>query len=348
MNPSMKEIADKLNISINAVSIALNDKEGVSEQTRREVLETAEKIGYLDKKQKYRQVYSKNRLGLFVAKNNFTSRFYSRVISGIEQEASKQGYYVIIRFLEDEEAWTEDLNNRYFQGMMIIGIIEEDILRKISKYCIPMVLVDVKSYAGQYDTIVTQNRIGTYDSVSFLIENGFRTIGFFGDYEFSHSNRERFWGYMEALTSGLGSLQAAAKMSEKYSVTLQLDSLITARNVEAIKQLLIRNKDNTPEAYQCANDETAAVLCNSLKSLGYTIPQDVALIGFDDSDVGTIMLPKLTTLHVQRDRMGREALYRLIWRINHHNSPVTETALPVDFIIRDSTYRKRDKSNELK
>ena len=242
MNPSMKEIADKLNISINAVSIALNDKEGVSEQTRREVLETAEKIGYLDKKQKYRQVYSKNRLGLFVAKNNFTSRFYSRVISGIEQEASQQGYYVIIRFLEDHEAWTEDLNNRYFQGLMIIGIIEEDVLRSISKYCIPMVLVDVKSYAGQYDTIVTQNRIGTYDSVSFLIENGFKTIGFFGDYEFSHSNRERFWGYMEALTNGLGSLQSAAKMSERFSITPQLDPLIMARNVEAIKQLLIQKK----------------------------------------------------------------------------------------------------------
>jgi LacI family transcriptional regulator len=136
-------------------------------------------------------------------------------------------------------------------------------------------------------------------------------------------------------------------MSEIFSITLKLDSFIMARNVDAIKQLLIQNEKNIPEAYQCANDENAAVLCNALKSLGYRIPQDVALIGFDDSDVGTIMLPKLTTLHVQRDRMGREALYRLIWRINHHNSPVTETALPVDFIIRDSTFRKRDKTNEI-
>ncbi|MCH4070000.1 MAG: substrate-binding domain-containing protein [Lachnospiraceae bacterium] len=118
--------------------------------------------------------------------------------------------------------------------------------------------------------------------------------------------------------------------------------MIITRDVEAIECLIRQHEKHLPEAFQCANDESAATLNLALKNLGYRIPEDISLIGFDDSDVGTIVLPKLTTLHVQRKRMGMEALQRMVMRIQHENKlPVTEIALPVNLVIRDSTYKKR-------
>jgi len=87
---SMKDIAEELGISINAVSLSLNDRPGVSVETREKVFETALRLGYLQSREKYQILYARNRLGLFVRKKNFQSRFYSRVIYGIEQEATKE------------------------------------------------------------------------------------------------------------------------------------------------------------------------------------------------------------------------------------------------------------------
>lgn len=106
MKPTMKAIAQTLNLSINAVSLALNDKSGVSEDTRNRILETAEKMGYFEYKAKYRKTFSSKHIGLLIMKKNYRTRFYSKVLYGIEKEANELGYYVIVKFLDDEELWT--------------------------------------------------------------------------------------------------------------------------------------------------------------------------------------------------------------------------------------------------
>lgn len=340
---SMKDIAEELGISINAVSLSLNDRPGVSVETREKVFETALRLGYLQSREKYQILYARNRLGLFVRKKDFQSRFYSRVIYGIEQEATKENFSILTRFLEDRDQWLECLQKNFFRGILVVGNIDEPMLEEIASYHIPMVLVDVESYTAEFDTILTQNHAGTYHSVSYLLDNGFQTIGFFGDYSFSHSNKERFWGYLEALADGLGSLEAAIQMSDRCSILEKTNDLIIDRNVAAVEEIIRRHKDRLPQAFQCANDEHAAVFATALKDLGYRIPDDISLIGFDDSDVGTIVLPKLTTLHVKRDRMGREAVSRLITRLRNHDLPAAETALPVDLVIRDSVAKLPEK-----
>lgn len=341
---SMKEIASELHLSINAVSLALNNRPGVSEETRRAVIEKAKETGYLDKKKQYYETYASNHIGLFVSKGNYQSRFYNRVISGIESASTEANVYPVVRFLEQETEWEEDLKNRIFGGVMVVGVIEEDVLERIASSGVPLVLVDSESYSGQYDSVVTENRLGTVTSVSYLLDRGYRKIGFFGDYHHSHSIRERFWGYLEALSLSLDDVGAAAEMSERYSILGEMDQLIVERNTEAVIGMLREKKGELPETYQCANDEHAAVLSNALKMLGYRIPEDIALVGFDDSDVGTIVLPKLTTLHVQRNRMGKEAFRKLHARMISPQLPVTQTALPVELIVRGSTGEKEIKS----
>ena len=99
---TMKDIADRLNLSINAVSLALNDKTGVGEETKRLILNTAEEMGYLDQSVKYMQNYSNKNICVLLKNRFFRDfRFYGRVLLGIEEEAKKAGYDVFFSSFEN-------------------------------------------------------------------------------------------------------------------------------------------------------------------------------------------------------------------------------------------------------
>ena len=340
MKPTMKAIAETLNLSINAVSLALNDKPGVSEETRGQILETAEKMGYFDYKAKYKKSFSSKHIGLLTMKKNYRTRFYSKVLYGIEKEANELGYYVIVKFLEDEELWTS-MEEKKFCGLLVVGVVEEDILERLNGYNIPIVLVDTTSYKIPLDCILTDNRIGTYESVNYLLEQGYEEIGFCGEFTYSHSFKERYWGYLEALMGKYNDLSVVNQISKKYSILDKMDHYVIDYDVDAIVEL-VKKKETLAKAYQCANDETANILCAALKILGYRIPEDIAIIGFDDSEHANMMIPKLTTSHVKRARMGQEAVDKLVWRMNHKNATTSKIMIPVELVLRNSTRRYKD------
>ncbi len=340
MKPTMKAIAQTLDLSINAVSLALNDKPGVSEETRNQILETAEKMGYFECKAKYKQSFSSKHIGLLIMKKNYRTRFYSKVLYGIEKEANELGYYVIVKFLDDEELWTS-MEEKKFCGLLVVGVVEESTLEKLNQYHLPIVLVDTTSYETPLDCILTDNRIGTYESVNYLLEQGYEKVGFCGEFTYSHSFKERYWGYLEALMGKYNDLSIVNEISSKYSILDIKDHDVINYDVDAIVDL-IRRRDVLAKAYQCANDDTANILCAALKILGYRIPEDIAIIGFDDSEPASMMIPKLTTSHVKRTWMGQEAVDKLIWRINHKNATTTKIMIPVELILRNSTRRYKN------
>lgn len=337
MKPTMKAIAQTLNLSINAVSLALNDKSGVSEDTRNRILETAEKMGYFEYKAKYRKTFSSKHIGLLIMKKNYRTRFYSKVLYGIEKEANELGYYVIVKFLDDEELWTS-MDEKKFCGLLVVGVVEEATLEKLNRYHLPIVLVDTTSYKIPLDCILTDNRIGTYESVNYLLEQGYEEIGFFGEFTYSHSFKERYWGYLEALMEKYKDLSVVNQISKKYSILDKMDHYVIDYDVDAIVNM-IRKRDVLAKAYQCANDETANILCAALKILGLRIPEDIAIIGFDDSEHANMMVPKLTTSHVKRTRMGQEAVDKLVWRLNHKKATTSKIMIPVELILRNSIRR---------
>lgn len=334
MKPTMKAIAEKLDLSINAVSLALNNRAGVSEATRSLVLRTAEEMGYFEIKSKYVKTYASKHIGVLIGKKNYKTQFYTKVLYGIERQANDMGYYAIVLFLDVADLWSS-LENQKFCGLLVVGVVEEEILKKLSEYHIPLVLVDNMSYSIQFDCILTDNRIGTYESTSYLIGQGYKKIGFVGDYGYSHSIRERYWGYLEALMAKYKDLGAVNDIAGRYSILGKMDDYILENNAEALVEM-IKKKNEIADAYQCGNDKTAMVLYAALKELGYRIPDDVAVVGFDDSDYATIMFPELTTSHVKMTRMGQESVRRLLWRINHKNADVSKVMMTVDFILRDS------------
>lgn len=340
---TMKDIAERLDISINAVSLALNSKAGVSEETRKQVLDVAEELGYLDKSPKFVKSFANKNICVIIKKYYFEDNtFYSKIMMGIGEESRRKGYDIITCLInETEENIPSCIESKKVCGIIVIGTIVDEYLVKLKNYKIPVVLVDHTSLLESTDSILTDNKLGSFNITKLLIEKGYKDIGFFGDLEYSLSIKERFFGYREAIKKFLkfNNFKEAEVFIEEQSVLYDVEQNIIDKNIEGIKERINRiNK--IPEAFVCSNDNAAIALITSLKELGYMVPKDIAVVGFDDIVLSSLIEPKLTTVRVEKDFMGRKAVDRLLWRIENKKDPDEKTILSVEVIERDSVGNK--------
>lgn len=346
---TMKDIAEKLNISINAVSLALNGKAGVSDETKKLVLDEAERIGYLDKSPKFIQSFASKNICALIKQSHFEdSTFYSKILMSIVEEARKKGYDVITCIVnEDEKNIPSAIESKKVCGIVIIAAIDDDYLIKLKEFKVPIVLVDHTSLLESTDSILTNNKLGSFKITKLLIDKGYTKIGFFGDLEYSLSIKERFFGYQEAMKKFIkcDNNDEIADFINHYSVLDDLENYIINQDSEGIQKKILQ-MDNIPEAFVCSNDNAAIMLITSLKELGYAIPKDIAVVGFDDIVLSSLAMPKITTVRVQKEFMGKNAVNRLLWRIDNKNAPNEDIVMSVDIVERDSVGIKNIICNE--
>lgn len=259
---TMKQIADRLGISVNAVSLALNDKVGIGEETRKKVLQAAEELGYLDQKLKYNKSYQSHNICVMMRKVYFRDmHFYSKVLYGIEKEAAQKGYDVLIQFTDDTLEIPACIERQKVAGIIIVGMIEERRLHMLKQFGIPIVLVDHCSYSANLDCILSDNCTGTWKATSYLINKGYQKIGFFGDPKYSFSIKERFWGYLEALAvlPGLETREDIFDYIKRFSILDKVEEAVIARDTELAVEWL-RALEEMPEVFVCSNDRAVFLL----------------------------------------------------------------------------------------
>ena len=337
---TMKDIADRLNLSINAVSLALNDKTGVGEETKRLILNTAEEMGYLDQSVKYMQNYSNKNICVLLKNRFFRDfRFYGRVLLGIEEEAKKAGYDVFFSSFETEDIPT-CVESRKVAGIIAVGKIGDSFLRRLKEYGVPIVLADYNSLEETVDCLMSDNKLGSYRMACYLYKKGFRKIGYVGDLSYSPSTRERFYGYQEAIQNcfGLGITSESIEYIQKYSILTEIEDMVIHQNKENLYKKFMEIPEK-PDALICSNDELAILLMKVLQEHGYMVPEDVAIAGFDDIEPAKMVTPSLTTVHVKRKLMGQNVTKRLLYRIANPKAPIEKVIMGVDIVERDSTAR---------
>ncbi len=339
---TMKDIADRLGLSINAVSLALNDRAGVGEETRRLVLDTAEEMGYLDQSVKYMQTYSNKNLCVLMKYRFFRDfRFYGRILLGIEEEAKKSGYDVFINSYEEEGTIPSCVENKKVSGIIVVGKLSDAYLRVLKSYGLPIVLADHTSLSEATDSIMSDNKLGTFKATAYLIEKGYSKIGYFGDARYTPSTIERFYGYHEAMLqySDIGGYEESMDYVLKYSAIDSVEDKVISQDMDGLFELFNQIEEK-PEALLCSNDELAVMLMKVLQKNGYKIPEDISIIGFDDIELSRMVLPALTTIHVSKKLMGQKAVSRLLYRINHPRDGVEKLVLNVEIIERDSVMNR--------
>jgi len=341
---TMKDIAGKLNISINAVSLALNNKEGVSEKTRKMVLNVAEEIGYLEKSTKFIKAYASKNICVLIRKLYMEDHyFYSEIMMGIVDEARKTGHDIITCIThENDESIPSCIEYKKVCGIVVIGAIDDNYLIKLKESTVPVILVDHTSLIESTDSVLTDNKLGSFKVTKLLLDKGYKEIGFFGDLEYSLSIKERFFGYQEAVKKFI-TFNEENKMDDyikRYSILDNLENHIIKQDCKEIKKR-IESLKNIPEAFVCSNDNAAIVLISSLKEMGYSIPEDVAVVGFDDIVLSSFITPNITTVRVEKDLMGRKALKRLLWRIDNKSDMNENIIMSVRVVERDSVGFKK-------
>lgn len=337
MKVTMKDIANKLGISINAVSIALNDKPGVSDAMRLEILKTADQMGYINQKRQYLSTFSKSNICVLMQSYYAdTGHFYSIVLRSITEQAKELGYFSIMNYFEDNEFIVPDcIEERKVAGILVVGKISDDNLILLKEIGIPVVLVDFTSLCTHCDCVLTHNRQGGYMITNHVINKSYKKIGFFGDIDYSFSFEDRFIGYKQALLkNNLVNRHNVDEYVNKYSFLSNIETYILSNQIPEIIKIL--QSKQLPEVFVCANDSNAFALILALKDLGYRVPEDIGVVGFDDTPLCVKSVPQITTIQVQKELMGEIAVKNLIDRIHRKdNIPMTQL-LSVKVIERAS------------
>lgn len=335
MKVTMKDIAKELNISINAVSIALNDKPGVSDSMRLKILRTADKMGYINEKHHYLSVFSKSNICILMQSYYAnTGHFYSIVLRSIVERAKQLGYISILNYFEDNQFEFPDcIIDRKVAGILVVGKISDQNLNHLKNTGIPVVLVDYTSLGDTCDCVLTHNKQGGYLITQYVLDKGYKRVGFFGDLEYSLSFSDRFMGYKQALVNRNIAVDIDSYINQ-YSILHETEKYVLENDVHSIASLL--EKSELPEVFVCANDSNAFILLNALNLMNIKVPDQIGITGFDDTPLCDKTIPKLTTVQVQKELMGEIAVNKLIDRIRRENDVQMTQLLSTKIFERDS------------
>lgn len=339
MKVTMKEIAKIHHVSINTVSLALNNRPGVSEEMRINILKTAEELGYLQTKEKFVKAFARTNICIMMQKRySQDMEFYGKVLLGAVEEAKQNGYDILMDFFDDDNLEVpKNVTQRRVSGVIIIGKISDQNIELIRSYRIPVVLVDHASLTQNIDSITTNNKLGGYVAMNYLIQKGFKKIGFFGDLKYSLSIKERYWGYREALKNQREDMSESelSQYIHMYSILDGIEEAVLSNDANAIMKL-VQNHPVLPEVFVCSNDKAAISLMFVLQSLGYKIPDDISIIGFDNIELCERVTPQLTTIDVKKEIMGQKAVRRLLYKKSNKKNMSECVAIGVELVERDS------------
>ena len=330
----ISDIALQSGVSTATVSLVLNNKPGVSQETRLRVLEVAEKLEYPLKPASAGRGSAPTTIGMIVKTDPNTSPqanpFYSQIIVGIEDACRRNGINLLFATLPvDENNHLAEVPGMVYsgaaQGLLMVGaFVDETITSMPGKRIPPLVLVDGYSNTESYDAVVSDNFQAAFDAVEYLIKLGHRHIALVGGEEDSYpSIRQRRNGYLRALKQN--------GVPDTYLADFNINS---SKGSEHTTRLLQANPQIT--ALFAVNDEVAVNALHAAQALGLRVPDDLSVVGYDDTYLAVNTSPKLTTVRVDTVAMGRAAVHLLQLRIeNQATARMTLTIHPV-LVQRDS------------
>ncbi len=296
---SMKDIAEIFGVSTVTVSKALGGKDGVSETLRAQIKKKAAELGY------YQNTAAKPKgLGVLVPERYFgANAFYSRFYSEISIAAADSGAFTILEIVTsaDEQKLCEPKLFAMADGVVLLGQFSEGYIESVAKSGKPYVLLDFYSETASAPAIVSDNCSDCYQLTRHLIEHGHRKIGFLGTVFETTSILDRYLGYHRALA--------------EFSLPQRTDWVIPDRQ-NGVPFPTFRLPEEMPEAFVCNCDDSASRLVDQLRSMGLRVPEDVSVVGYDDSAFALSCDPKLTTCRVDTRKMSDSAVTALLYMLD--------------------------------
>lgn len=341
---TIQDVAKELNLSRNTVAKALNNSDTVSYETRYVVIEKAYEMGYSKlspvvlNEFKLRNKVDETKTIVVLTRREI-SYFLNSIIMGISDELNKYGCKLQFNFIndQDEKNLTLPLDLQAdVSGIIILSVFTIEYIEQIMKRNVPIVFLDgpvnLEGFSQYGDIIVVESYNSVRKITNDLITQGIKKIGFIGDTTYCKTNNDRYQGYLSALFyAGLekdDSIIASYHPTHKFFKTEEVEKAIN-------------DFSSIPEAIVCVNDDIALDVVRCLKARGLSVPQDVAVTGYDNLEGVAQVEPFLTTVRVGNQRLGRRLVQQLMWRIQNPTFPKEVIFVGVEVIFRQSSNKRK-------
>jgi LacI family transcriptional regulator len=333
MSASVKDVAQAAGVSLGTVSNVLNRPHVVSEATRQRVERAMAELGFV-RNESARQLRAGRSRTVAYIMLDATNPFFADVAAGIEESAEAADLAVFScnsdNRVDRETTYLHRLEQQRVQGVLITPVDpESELLDQLPQRGTPVVIVDRTRTRQTHCTVAVDDTLGGRIAVEHLLDLGHERIAFVGGPERIGQVRERREGARQALVD--------AGLSPDRLVLVETEALTVAEGLSAGERIAGMPVASRPTAAFCANDLLALGLLQRCVSLGLRVPQDLAIVGYDDIDFAAAAAVPLTSVRQPRRRLGATAAELLVDEATNPDHRHQQVVFTPELVARAST-----------
>ena len=329
------DISRILNISTATVSLARNNKPGVSERTRNSINEVINQLS----QQNETQIGIRENQGSLVfvihKKHGLVindSRFFLQLTEAVQREAEVNNYSLQILYYNE----SDDISNNLIKcslpstgGILLLAAeMREEDIKIYADVGKPLVLIDSHYPGINYDTVILNNKDAVRKSVIHAFDRGHRSIGYLRSSVYTANFAERYDAYVNTMR------ELGLSVDQNYIFDISCTHNESYKDMQ--KNLRGRDKSSLPTAIIAGNDILAVGALKAMRESDISIPDDVSMIGFDDIPMANLLDPPLTTVRTFNVEIARMAMRRMVDRITNPDLPAVKIEVGTEFIVRES------------
>ena len=326
--PTVKDVADEAQVSLASVSLVLNGKVGVGPDTRLRVQAAIDRLGYQRRGQRLV-------IGLLIERLSvpaYSDPLVGLMIHGVEVEAGRRGYHVLLASIEGGSTqFPAMVAEQQVGGLVVVGggDISDTYIRMLADTNLPLVLLDNYVSGLAVPCVLGDNVTGAYLATRHLIELGHKRIAILEGPRKYKTLTERREGYLRALDEAGLPIEPALMVKPLQHRP--------RKGYEEAQSLLALPITKRPTAIFAISDKTALGAMDAVKDAGLRIPDDIALVGFDDVAESAHSTPNLTTVRLPAHAMGETAVKLLVDLTAGGVVTPSKTVLYTELVIRQSS-----------
>ncbi|NRD76299.1 LacI family DNA-binding transcriptional regulator [Bacillus sp. BRMEA1] len=336
---TIKDIAALTKVSPATVSRVLNNDRTITvlEETRDRILQAAKDLGYktiLERRVKQHKEAGKEKsnVGILLCQTveeELSDPYFLSIRQGVEEELLNLGVSSTSMFRLNETG--SNPLTQGFDGLIVIGRISEAALKTVSDHIENVVYINHSPDDRRYDSVVIDFVASTKLALQHLLDQGYKRIGYIGGLEKEHLNNRKIVIEDKRLTTFEEVLKEKGVFHANY---IFVGEYTMSQGYELMKKAL--QKNDYPEAFFIASDPMAIGALKALQEANLTVPDDVAIVSFDDIEMAKFASTPLTTIKVHTKEMGRTGVKLLMDRFNGRKIPL-KVFVPTELVIRESS-----------
>jgi LacI family transcriptional regulator len=327
---TIKDVAKDAGVSISTVSKALNNSKNISVHSKEKVIKSVNKLNYVPNlNAKLLKLKKTNNIGFFIP--TIYGEFYHVLLESAFQSCREKMYSLEIfvsNLYSSYELCLQILSSNIDGAIILNDNFKSEQLDSIERNGLPTVFLDREVHRETISSIVMSNAKGSKEATEYLIKTGHKNIAFIQGYN-NYDNEKRFSSFIKTLKDN------NLEVEPNFMLQGYFEEFATYNAVRSF----FMNNVKKPDSFFCANDEMARGCVKALNDLGFIVPDDISVIGFDNTAISEYFTPPLTTVSSPFAELGKRSVEELISLINKGTTG-SITYLDTKLMIRNSVKSK--------